>query len=212
MSDKDKPDLEAAYSLDSPEANQRLYRDWAATYDEDFAGQSGYRLARLVAEAFLDAGGSGPLLDAGCGTGLIAGHLPNDLSIDGVDISPEMLALARRKGRYGRLIAADLTQTLPIADATYTGLTSAGTFTHGHVGPEVLHELLRVLMPGAVCALSGNQAFFKTAGFQAVFEALTAGGAISPPLLREERIYETGGAPPKGHENDRALIIVFRRL
>ena len=90
MSDKDKTDLEAAYSLDSPEANQRLYRDWAATYAEDFAARSGYRFARLVAEAFLAAGGSGPLLDAGCGTGLIAEHLPEDLAVDGVDISPEM--------------------------------------------------------------------------------------------------------------------------
>lgn len=212
MSDKDKPDLEAAYSLDSPAANQRLYRNWAATYDEDFAEQSGYRLALLVAEAFLDAGGSGPLLDAGCGTGLIAEHLPKDFAVDGVDISPEMLAQARNKGRYGKLIEADLTQPLPIADATYAGLTSAGTFTHGHVGPEVLPELLRVLKPDAVCALSGNQIFFEAAGFRKVFEALTAEGEISPPDLREERIYRPGGAPPEGHESDQALIIVFRRL
>lgn len=212
MSDKDKPDLEAAYGLDSPEANQRLYRDWAATYDEDFAEQSGYRLARLVAEAFLNAGGSGPLLDAGCGTGLIAEHLPKDLVIDGVDISPEMLAQAKRKGRYGKLIEADLTQRLPIAEAAYAGLTSAGTFTHGHVGPEVLRELLRVLKAGAVCALSGNKVFYENAGFRAAFEALAAEGAISSPDLREELIYEADGTPPAGHENDHGFIIVFKRL
>ena len=203
---------QAAYNLDSPDANRRLYRDWAATYDEDFAQRSGYRLAGLVAEAFLAAGGSGPVLDAGCGTGLIAEHLPASLAIDGVDISSEMLAQAKRKGRYGRLVEADLTRPLPFADAAYAGLTSAGTFTHGHVGPDALRELLRVLIPGAVCAISGNKAFFEAAGFKAAFEALTDEGTISPPEFREERIYETGAAAPEGHENDRALIVVFRRL
>ena len=212
MSDQDKPTLKAAYGLDSPEANRRLYRHWAATYDRDFAERSGYRFAWLVAEAFLAAGGTGPVLDAGCGTGLIAEHLPKDLAIDGVDISPQMLAEARRKGRYARLVEADLTQPLPFADAVYAGLTSAGTFTHGHVGPEVLRELLRVLKPGAVCALSGNKVFYENAGFREAFAALTAEGTISPPRLREERIYEAGAAAPEGHEHDRGFIIVFSRL
>ena len=212
MSSKDKPDLEAAYGLDSPDANRRLYRDWAATYDEDFAERSGYRLAGLVANAFLDAGGSAPVLDAGCGTGLIAEHLPVSLAIDGVDISSEMLAQAKRKSRYGKLVEADLTGPLPFADAVYAGLTSAGTFTHGHVGPEALRELLRVLKPGAVCAISGNKAFFEAAGFKSAFAALTDEGMISAPEIREERIYEQAAAPPEGRENDRALIVVFRRL
>ena len=32
-----KPDLDAAYSLDTPEDSIDLYRNWAATYDTDFA-------------------------------------------------------------------------------------------------------------------------------------------------------------------------------
>ncbi len=212
VSDEEKPDLEAAYDLDSPDANRRLYRNWAATYDEDFAQRSGYRFARLIAEAFLDAGGEGPVLDAGCGTGLVAEHLPEALKIDGIDLSAEMLAVARRKGRYAKLVEADLTQPLPFPDAVYAGLTSAGTFTHGHVGPEALDELLRVLRPGAICAITGNQVFFEAAGFRQAFAKLADAGTISTPSLREVRIYEPDAAPPAGHENDLGYIIVFTRL
>lgn len=132
--------------------------------------------------------------------------------MDGVDISPEMLAEAKRKGRYRELIEADLTKPLPFPDAGYAGLTSSGTFTHGHVGPEALLELMRVLQPGAVCAISGNQAFFEAAGFRQAFKSLCGEGAISHPTIREERIYEVGATPPEGHENDMGYVIVFNRL
>ena len=65
MSDRNSPDLAAAYSLVTPEDNRCLYRNWATTYDEEFAIRSGYRSAELIAQAFLDAGGKGPVLDAG---------------------------------------------------------------------------------------------------------------------------------------------------
>jgi SAM-dependent methyltransferase len=212
VTEKNKPDLEAAYGLDSPDANQRLYRDWATTYDEDFARRSGYRFARLIADAFQDAGGKGPVLDAGCGTGLVADHLPSELVIDGVDISPEMLVEAKCKGRYRELIEADLTKPLPIPSTSYAGLTSSGTFTHGHVGPEAIRELLRVLQPDAVCAISGNPAFFEEAGFEATFNALVEDHAISRPTFLDERIYDAGATPPDGHENDIGYVIVFNRL
>jgi len=210
--DQNKPNLDAAYNLDSPDANRRLYRDWAATYDEDFAQKSGYRFAKLIADAFQEAAGMGPVLDVGCGTGLLADHLSPELVVDGVDISPEMLSQAERKGRYRRLIEADLTKPLSIPDAAYAGLTSAGTFTHGHVGPEALHELLRVLRADAVCAIGGNAAFYEAAGFKKVFDALVEKGEVSQPTLRSERIYDPSATPPEGHEDDMGLVIVFNRL
>ena len=132
--------------------------------------------------------------------------------MDGVDISPEMLKQAERKGHYRKLIEADLTKPLPIADATYAGLTSAGTFTHGHVGPEALNELIRVLRPGAVCAIGVNAAFFVKANFENVFAVLVDQGAISQPQLREERNYDPSAVPPEGHENDTGQVVVFNRL
>lgn len=211
MDDKDKPGLDASYGSGSAEENRRVYRDWAATYDEEFAGHSGYRFGRLIAEAFVDAGGSGPVLDAGCGTGLVADRLPASIVVDGVDLSPDMLAVADGKGRYRTLVEADLTKPLPFEDGAYNGLTCAGTFTQGHVGPEALAGLLRVLRPGAVCAISIKLPFYDTAGFAREFEALVAGKVISRPAVREERVYSADSTPPAGHENDLAYIVTFRK-
>ena len=86
--------------------------------------------------------GKGPVLDIGCGTGLV-GEVLAARPVDGVDISPEMLAKARAQGCYrGRSLR--ILKTLAIDDDAYRGLVNAGTFTHGHVGAEALDELVRI--------------------------------------------------------------------
>lgn len=211
MNDRNKLGLDDSYSSGSADGNRRVYRDWAATYDEEFAGRSGYRFGRLIAEAFVAEDGRGPVLDAGCGTGLVADHLPASIVVDGIDLSPDMLDVAERKGRYRRLVEADLTKPLPFEDDAYDGLTCAGTFTQGHVGPEALAGLLRVLRPGATCAISIKLPFYETAGFAKAFEALAIGKQISQPSIREERVYSAGSSPPVGHENDIAYIMTFEK-
>ena len=42
---------------------------------------------------------------------------------------------------------------------------SAGTFTHGHVGPAAISNLLDVALSGAVFVISVNAAHFQSAGF-----------------------------------------------
>ena len=206
------PSLDTAYSLQTPDDNRRLYRDWAETYDSDFAEKSGYRMARLIARAYLDAGGQWPALDVGCGTGLLAQSLPPDAVIDGVDISPEMLAVAARKDRYRHLIELNLMEPFTLAHAPYAGMTSSGTFTHGHVGPVALGRLIDFLAPGAVAAISGRTGHFEDTGFAALLDRLAAMEVISNPTYREELVYEPGATPAPGHENDRGYVITFRKL
>ena len=131
MPDDTDPDLDTAYALDSPEDNLRLYRNWAETYDADFVAGTGFRFPRLVAEAYLIHGGAWPCLDVGCGTGAVAECLPRGAVIDGLDLSPEMLAVAGEKGLYRQLVEANLKHTLPLPDAAYQGVVSSGTFTMG---------------------------------------------------------------------------------
>ena len=209
MSEKDK--LERAYALDGLEDVTALYRDWAATYDTDFAEAGGFRMPALIGAAFAELRGEGPVLDAGCGTGLVADHLDPRLAIDGVDISREMLAVARAKGRYRALHEADLTGPLPFADASYRGLVSSGTFTHGHVGPDALHDLLRCLAPGGACAITTNATYMAAVGFHDVLDRLVSEGRIGNLVLREERIYDTPGGAPEGHGEDMGYIVTFLR-
>ncbi len=151
------------------------------------------------------------MLDAGCGTGLVADHLPESIIVDGVDLSSDMLEVAERKGLYRTLVEIDLTKPLPFKDRAYGGLACAGTFTQGHVGPAALSELLRVLQPGAVCAISSKQPFYDSAGFPEAFERLTAKKLISRPSVREERVYSADATPPEGHENDVAYLNTFQK-
>ena len=207
MSDQE-PDLNAAYALETPEDNRRLYAQWATTYDQTFAERMEYRLPRIVAlvlaEVFV---GPGPVLDVGAGTGLVAQNMlmRSMFEIDALDISADMLAVAMAKGLYARAIEADLSGPLDLPDETYGAVVSAGTFTHGHVGPDALDELLRFARKGAVFVLSINAAHFEARGFAAKFAALEP--VIDRVEHRVVNIYGPGAEA--AHQDDQAHIAVF---
>lgn len=205
----DKPSLNAAYGLQSPDDNRKLYADWADTYDSGFAVDHDYQLHLHTARAFVDAGGQGPVLDVGAGTGLCGAVLADQGMgpIDATDISGDMLRVAEKKDIYRDLFVADLLEGLPVLADTYAGIVSSGTFTHGHVGPEVLDELLRVARRGAQFAISINAAHFASQGFDAKLNALA--GRISGLTLPETRIYGPNAADE--HKDDTAFIALFHK-
>lgn len=203
------PDLTAAYALDGPEANRRLYADWADSYDETFAGAEGYRLPEAVAARFAELGGQGPVLDIGAGTGLVAERLAGRGigPIDGLDLSEEMLTVARAKGCYRTCLVGDVLDPAAMPDSAYDGAVSAGTFTLGHVGPEGIDTVLTAVRPGGRVVLSINEAHYEARGFD---KALTA---LAPRLTdlasQSTRIY-TDAADP-AHRQDMARLVSFRR-
>lgn len=204
------PALQDAYALTSPDAVRELYAEWATSYDVGFVDAMGYQLPRLVAMAFLGAGGQGPVLDVGAGTGLVAGHLAEMgiTPLDGMDLSDDMLAVARNKAVYRHLIVADLlAEDVGNFPGLYDGVVSAGTFTHGHVGPEGLQALLRLAAPGGLCVVSVNVAHFDKAGFADAIAAL--GPAMTDLTCQDVRIYDDRAAD--AHRNDMARLVTFRR-
>ena len=203
------PDLHAAYALRTPEDSRRLYADWADTYDADFVASSDYQLHLHAAAGFVAAGGVGPVLDVGAGTGICGEALAKAGCgpIDATDISGEMLAQSRTKGVYRHLFEADLTLGPPTRDHVYAGVVSSGTFTTGHVGPDAIENLLPVAAPGAVFALSINCKHYESAGFAAKLKALE--GQIEGLELRDVPIY--GPAATGENKDDRAFIAVFRK-
>ena len=205
-----KPDLDAAYGLQTPEDSKKLYADWAKTYDDGFVAGTDYRLPQLVALILTEViEGQGPVLDVGAGTGQVAQHFPlrGSVAMDALDISPDMLAVATRKGLYRSCIIGDLTGRLDIPDDTYGALVSSGTFTHGHVGPDALEELLRIARRGAVFVLAVNAAHFEARGFAAKFAQLAT--RITDLDQRMVNIY--GPDAPEAHRDDQAQVAVFRK-
>lgn len=208
----DEPDLAAALGLQSPEDSLRLYRDWAASYDAGFARAMEYRLPAHVAAAFLAAGGAGPVLDVGAGTGLLAEALREQGftgEIDGVDLSPEMLEKAAAKGLYRHLALADITRPLALP-RRYRGIVSSGTFTQGHVGPEAFGPLLAVAEPGALFALSINAAVHVSMGFDRALADPATG--ICALRLVDVQIYGAAAqALDPAHAGQRAHVALFRK-
>ncbi len=225
MADADEPafDLADAYSVSSPADNRRLYAAWATTYDRDFVASHGYVYHESVVAALLDRRHpDGPVLDVGCGTGVVGAELRRRglAVVDGVDLSPEMLQIAAGKVHddgapvYRKLIEADLTATTPIARGEYCGIVSAGTFTHGHLGPEPIDELLAIARAGAVLALGVNGQHFDAAGFGDWFAAATTDGRVRDLEIIELPIYDRSrysAADASEHAGTVAAVAVFVR-
>ncbi|WP_284165141.1 class I SAM-dependent methyltransferase [Frigidibacter sp. SD6-1] len=206
----DDPSLDAAYALEGADGARRLYRDWAASYDGGFAAGQDYLLPAHVARHFAALGGQGPVLDVGAGTGLCAEGLARAGigPIDGIDLSPEMLAIAATKGLYARLLEADVTRPMALPEAHYRGIVSSGTFTLGHVGPEAIAGLLAHAAPEALVVISVNVKHWESAGFAAALAALS--GRITLPDRQGVMIY--GPAADPAHREDRAWLVSFRTL
>jgi SAM-dependent methyltransferase len=222
MSDEQPVTLADAYALVTPQDSRRLYARWAATYESDFVALNQYVIPDRVAEVFADSVGrvEGPVLDVGCGTGLVAVALVRlaaaesvDWVIDGVDISPEMLAVSGTKTRpdgrplYRHLLEADLTESVTIAEGSYAGVLSAGTFTHGHLGPGALSGLIRFGRPGALFAIGINAEHFAAMGFAGRLAEELDAGTICDLGSRVVQMY----LPDSEHYGETAVVAVFRR-
>jgi predicted TPR repeat methyltransferase len=148
--------LGAVYDADAPERVAAVYDRWADTYDEEMA-RVGYRHPAIgLALLARHAPRGGPVLDAGCGTGLLGDWLGilGFAPVEGLDLSEGMLAVALAKGSYARLHQLALGGPLPFEDGHFAGVISTGVFTTGHVGAEGLPELARITRPGGAIVLT----------------------------------------------------------
>lgn len=89
------------------ECIRELYARFAGFYDHNMRDELDYRAPELLRDrltAGIVASPDRAVLDLGCGTGLIGALLrPWARRLTGVDLSPEMLALARKRGIYHAL-------------------------------------------------------------------------------------------------------------
>lgn len=203
--------LENAYRLETPEDNIAYYKELAETYDEDFAGGLGYALPAAVARQYraLSTSDDAPIIDIGCGTGLLATELNMpDVVIDGLDISEAMLKLAEQKDCYRNLLAVDLSQPVEPSLKDYGAVLSTGTFTHGHLGPDALVRLLDIAKDNALFILSINKEHHQSLGFKSVIDSLLADKRITNLSCEELNIYRTTGHE---HSNDKGIIVSFRK-
>lgn len=192
--------LARAYALETKDDSLALYKDWADTYDEHMQEGLNYLSPRAIADVFAEFvhDKTSEILDIGCGTGLTGAAVTAHgyQTVDGIDISPEMLAEADKKGLYRRLLHGDLTGPLEIASENYDAAISSGTFTHAHVGAGAFDEIFRVLKPGAVFACTINADIWEESGFGVKIDTLTKAGIMRVRDIRSGAYFE--GAEENG--------------
>jgi predicted TPR repeat methyltransferase len=157
-----------------------VYQEWAPTYERNMQQDYGYVAHRIAAAAFAQhcIDKAARILDLGCGTGLVGEELAGHgfTHIDGLDISPNMLAEAGAKGVYGELLIADMTGPIDLGQRRYDGAIGVGCFGGGHVGPEHLPEMIRCVRPGGLLVFYINAIPYDEDDYPAHFRRLEADG------------------------------------
>jgi predicted TPR repeat methyltransferase len=134
---------------------QAVFDGYADRFDAHLIAL-GYRVPGLIRSALakhptVDAGGHiGPVLDLGCGTGLIAVAL-TDLPIApivGIDISPRMLEVAATKQLYSTLHEADLLSFLTSSAEQWPLILAGDVLVYFGELREVLAAVYQRLAPG----------------------------------------------------------------
>eukprot|EP00177_Eucheuma_denticulatum_P008876 GFKZ01016113.1.p1 GENE.GFKZ01016113.1~~GFKZ01016113.1.p1 ORF type:complete len:225 (-),score=34.94 GFKZ01016113.1:351-1025(-) len=156
---------------------QEIYAQWANSYDKEVMSNE-YVGPRTAAEKTVEVivrnfgvDEKISVLDAGCGTGLLGTELKEQaieagitVRILGADFSAEMLAAARGKEIYEKLLRTDLNDELPVSLGTVEVIASCGVFLEGHCGPKAFGNLLRFVKKGGFVVVTMRQSTFKEEG------------------------------------------------
>lgn len=124
--------------------------DYAERFHDELAAKPLDRgMLASFAELVRTAGG-GKVADLGCGPGRVTAHLHElGLSVHGVDLSPRMLALARRINPALRFHEGSMTD-LALPDGALAGIVAWHSIIHTPDGPlpDLFSEFHRLLVPG----------------------------------------------------------------
>lgn len=128
-----------------------IYNRWAETYDNyveslDYMGPKNIVL-KLKSIISHDKSTKISILDFGCGTGKIGEQLNqiiiNPYYLEGVDVSENMLKIAKQKGNYNILTNIDLTTQK--YNKKYDIILSSGVFLEGHIDISNIDKLYNLL-------------------------------------------------------------------
>lgn len=130
---------------------KKIFDLWASSYDWVFPSVF-YQTVHKRLLQYVDLPTKANVLDLGCGTGRLLTRLADqfpELRGTGLDLSPQMLQVARQKNRHRpRLIYVEgKAESLPFADGQFDAVFNTISFLHYLSPQQVLGEVARVLAP-----------------------------------------------------------------
>ena len=206
---KQEGELGEVYAAETSEELTEVYDRWSDGYDR-YMNEGGYRhpavCAALVARYLPDL--QAPLLDAGVGTGLVGDLLTllGYQKLTGIDISNNMLDVARRKGIYSELKIADLLRDVELPFGHYAGAVAAGVFTTGHVGTRGFDTLSSLVAKNGRLVITIKSTSWDD-GFSNYLDAKERSGAIK--ILEKTKPYNS---IPGAATNAPSLALVAQKL
>ena len=160
---------------------KKVYQDWAVQYDKDNDDLLG-TVSQPNAVDLLNSHMNDKnieIVDIGCGTGLVGKFLQNKgyLYYDGLDISEEMLEIAKSRG-YRHLSVGSLQNKLPYENDAYDAVFCVGVFTHGHVNSNGLDELIRITKKDGFIIFTINEGVYEDYQFDKKITLIEKEGLI----------------------------------
>lgn len=140
------------------ECIKQLYERFSDFYDANMVDELGYsgpeHLTAEIEEIIGDRQALS-MLDLGCGTGLAGSTLKHRTSrMLGVDLSPEMIAIARERKVYDQLQVAEITGFLSDCDETFDLVVACDALIYFGDLSLVIAPAVKVLNPDGVIAFS----------------------------------------------------------
>jgi ubiquinone/menaquinone biosynthesis C-methylase UbiE len=167
-----KSKLAAVFEAETPAQLARLYDELAPLYDKELDSDVGPQHATETFSRHVPR--EAKTLDAGCGTGRV-GQLLHDLGysdLEGLDLSPGMLAEARKRGCYVALHRQALGDRLDFPDESFDAVVSVGVFVRGHARSCALNELVRVVKPRGYIVFTLRPEFYAKSDFPSTMTSL----------------------------------------
>jgi SAM-dependent methyltransferase len=201
------------------------YDSIAADYAERFQGElAGKPLDRALFSAFAElvqAAGAGPVADVGCGPGHVTAYLHGlGLTAFGVDLSPEMVALARQSYPGLRFDEGSMT-ALDLPDGLLGGIVAMYSIIHIPPDelPTVFAEFHRVLAPGGHLLLAFQTGDERRHVTEAFGRPVSVDAHLPPPGRVAGLLGQAGlgmqaqllREPYQGLENDRRAYLLARK-
>ena len=154
-----------------------VYADWADTYEAEVSAR-GYRTPMRLATALLQfADTKTPVLDFGCGTGIGGAALRKVgfTTIEGTDITKEMLAKAASSGIYRKTWVSS-SDDMGFATGAYSLIVAVGVISLGAAPAETLAPLFDMLPPDGMLALSFNDPTLADDSYAVALDSLCDAG------------------------------------
>ncbi|MDP2684041.1 MAG: class I SAM-dependent methyltransferase [bacterium] len=143
------------------------YKIWSKTYDTEKNILT--QIEEPIVKKILKKYPLGKVLDLGCGTGRYSLYLDSlGHSVTGIDISEDMIKLAREKSRKVQFIQGDI-RNLPFEDNRFDIVVSGLAVHYVKNLEKTINEFSRVLRPGGQLVISSIHPWMVALGAHAEF-------------------------------------------